>query len=123
MARVGGNAGGGWDGLGGVMVGWGNQGGEDNRNVAGVAALLGGLPERVPGATVNRLCASGLEAVGSVARAIRSGEMDFAIAGGGESMTRAPLGTAQAQAPFPPSAEIFHPTMGLRFLNPLTTAQ
>src|ERR1700744_3727622 len=74
-----------------VYFGATNQAGEDNRNVARMAALLAGLPESVPGSTVNRLCASGLDAVGTAARAIASGEIDFAIAGGVESMTRAPL--------------------------------
>ena len=112
-----------WAALDEVILGCANQAGEDNRNVARMAALLAGLPERVPGATVNRLCASGLEAVGSVARAIRSGEMDFAIAGGVESMTRAPLVMAKAEAPFQRSAEIFDTTMGWRFVNPLMNAQ
>ena len=112
-----------WAALDEVMLGCANQAGEDNRNVARMAALLAELPERVPGATVNRLCASGLEAVGSVARAIRSGEMDFAIAGGVESMTRAPLVMAKAEAPFQRSAEIFDTTMGWRFVNPLMNAQ
>src|SRR6195256_5672481 len=80
-----------WAALDEVILGCANQAGEDNRNVARMAALLAELPERGSGATVNRLCASGLGAGGSVARGIRSGEMDFAIAGGVESMTRAPL--------------------------------
>ncbi|HYK80230.1 MAG TPA: 3-oxoadipyl-CoA thiolase [Micropepsaceae bacterium] len=112
-----------WAALDEVILGCANQAGEDNRNVARMATLLAGLPERVPGATVNRLCASGLEAVGSAARAIRSGEMDFAIAGGVESMTRAPLVMAKAEAPFQRSAEIFDTTMGWRFVNPLMNAQ
>jgi len=112
-----------WAALDEVILGCANQAGEDNRNVARMAALLAELPERVSGATVNRLCASGLEAVGSVARAIRSGEMDFAIAGGVESMTRAPLVMAKAEAPFQRSAEIFDTTMGWRFVNPLMNAQ
>jgi 3-oxoadipyl-CoA thiolase len=112
-----------WAALDEVILGCANQAGEDNRNVARMAALLAGLPERVPGVTVNRLCASGLEAVGSVARAIRSGEMNFAIAGGVESMTRAPLVMAKAETPFQRSAEIFDTTMGWRFVNPLMNAQ
>ena len=112
-----------WGALDEVMLGCANQAGEDNRNVARIAALLAGLPERVPGATVNRLCASGLEAVGAVARAIRAGEMDFAIAGGVESMTRAPFVMAKSEAPFQRSAEIFDTTMGWRFVNPLMNAQ
>src|SRR5260221_14718546 len=93
-----------WGALDEVILGCANQAGEDNRNVARMAVLLAGLPERVPGATVNRLCASGLEAVGTVSRAIRTGEMDFAIAGGVEFMNRAPLVLAQADAPLHTSA-------------------
>src|SRR5580698_11059970 len=73
-----------WDGLDEVMLGCANQAGEDNRNIARMAALLSGLPDRVPGTTINRLCASGLDAIGTAARAIRSGELDFVIAGGVE---------------------------------------
>ena len=80
-----------WSKLDEVYFGCANQAGEDNRNVARRALLLAGLPETVPGATLNRLCASGLEAVGTAARAIRAGEMEFAIAGGVESMSRAPF--------------------------------
>src|SRR5712675_164260 len=112
-----------WGAVDEVVLGCANQAGEDNRNVARMAALLSGLPERVPGATVNRLCASGLEAVGGVARAIRAGEIDFAMAGGVESMTRAPLVMAKAEAPFQRSAEIFDTTIGWRFVNPLMNAQ
>ena len=112
-----------WGALDEVMLGCANQAGEDNRNVARMAALLSELPERVPGVTINRLCASGLEAVGTVARAIRAGEMDFAIAGGVESMTRAPLVMAKAETPFQRSAEMFDTTIGWRFVNPLMTAQ
>jgi 3-oxoadipyl-CoA thiolase len=85
--------------------------------------LLAELPERVPGVTVNRLCASGLEAVGATARAIRTGEMEFAIAGGIESMTRAPLVMGKAEKPFQRSAEVFDTTIGWRFVNPLLKAQ
>src|SRR5882672_7408158 len=112
-----------WGALDEVILGCANQAGEDNRNVARMAALLAELPERVPGATVNRLCASGLEAVGTVTRAIRTGEMDFAIAGGVESMTRAPLVMAKAEAPFQRSVEMFDTTIGWRFVNPLMNAQ
>ena len=112
-----------WRALDEVILGCANQAGEDNRNVARMAALLSELPEQVPGATINRLCASGLEAVGTVARAIRAGEMDFAIAGGVESMTRAPLVMAKAETPFQRSAEIFDTTIGWRFVNPLMVAQ
>jgi 3-oxoadipyl-CoA thiolase len=112
-----------WEALDEVTLGCANQAGEDNRNVARMAVLLAELPERVPGVTVNRLCASGLEAIGVTARAIRTGEMDFAIAGGVESMTRAPLAMAKAEKPFQRSAEIFDTTIGWRFVNPLLKAQ
>ena len=82
-----------------VFFGCANQAGEDNRNVARMALLLAGLPERVPGVTLNRLCASGLDAVGAAARAIRAGEIDLAIAGGVESMTRAPFVMGKARPP------------------------
>jgi 3-oxoadipyl-CoA thiolase len=112
-----------WAALDDVYLGCANQAGEDNRNVARMALLLAGLPPSVPGATVNRLCASGMNAVGDVARAIRSGEMDFAMAGGVESMTRAPLVMGKAEAPFQRSAEIFDSTIGWRFVNPVLKAQ
>ncbi|UFS74598.1 3-oxoadipyl-CoA thiolase [Tardiphaga sp. 37S4] len=102
-----------------VYFGCANQAGEDNRNVARMAALLAGLPDSVPGATLNRLCASGLDAVGAGARAIRAGEIDFAIAGGVESMTRAPFVQGKATEAFSRSAEIFDTTIGWRFINPL----
>lgn len=102
-----------------VVLGCANQAGEDNRNVARMAVLLAGLPESVPGVTVNRLCASGLEAVGMAARAIRCGELNLVLAGGAESMTRAPLVMAKAESAFQRSAEIFDTTMGWRFINPL----
>ena len=106
-----------------VILGCANQAGEDNRNVARMAALLAGLPASVPGTTMNRLCASGLDAVGTAARAIRAGELDVAIAGGVESMTRAPLVMAKAEAAFQRSAEIHDTTIGWRFVNPLMQAQ
>ncbi len=112
-----------WGALDEVILGCANQAGEDNRNIARMAALLAELPDKVPGVTVNRLCASGLEAVGTAARAIRAGEMDFAIAGGVESMTRAPLVMAKADAPFQRSVEMFDTTIGWRFVNPLMNAQ
>jgi 3-oxoadipyl-CoA thiolase len=112
-----------WGGLDEVMLGCANQAGEDNRNVARMAALLSGLPDRVPGTTINRLCASGLDAVGTAARAIRSGELDFVIAGGVESMTRAPLVMGKAETAFQRSADIFDTTIGWRFINPLMKAQ
>ena len=106
-----------------VYLGCANQAGEDNRNVARMALLLAGLPDSVPGITVNRLCASGLNAVGAAARAIRSGEIDFAIAGGVESMTRAPLVMGKATEAFQRTAEVYDTTIGWRFINPLMKAQ
>jgi 3-oxoadipyl-CoA thiolase len=108
-----------WNGIDEVYFGCANQAGEDNRNVARMALLLAGLPETVPGLTLNRLCASGLDAVGAAARAIRAGEIDFAIAGGVESMTRAPFVQGKASEAFSRSAEIFDTTIGWRFVNPL----
>ncbi|HTR12780.1 MAG TPA: 3-oxoadipyl-CoA thiolase [Roseiarcus sp.] len=101
------------------FLGCANQAGEDNRNLARMALLLAGLPETVPGATVNRLCASGMEAVAAAARAIKAGEIDCAIAGGAESMTRAPLVMGKAETAFQRSAEVFDTTIGWRFVNPL----
>ena len=112
-----------WEKLDDVFYGCANQAGEDNRNVARMALLLAGLPGSVPGVTLNRLCASGLEAVGTAARAIRAGEMDFAIAGGVESMTRAPFVQGKAQEAFSRSAEIYDTTIGWRFINPLMKQQ
>src|SRR5436305_7993981 len=89
-----------WSRLDEVYLGCANQAGEDNRNVARMALLLSGLPETVPGTTINRLCASGLDAVGAAGRAIRAGEIDFAIAGGVESMTRAPFVMGKAREAF-----------------------
>jgi 3-oxoadipyl-CoA thiolase len=106
-----------------VFFGCANQAGEDNRNVARMALLLAGLPETVPGITVNRLCASGLNAVGDAARAIKTGDMDFAIAGGVESMTRAPMVMGKASEAFSRSAEIYDTTIGWRFVNPVLKAQ
>jgi 3-oxoadipyl-CoA thiolase len=112
-----------WSRLDEVYLGCANQAGEDNRNVARMALLLAGLPDSVPGITVNRLCASGLNAVGEAARAIRSGEIDLAIAGGVESMTRAPLVMGKAAEAFQRSTEIYDTTIGWRFINPLMKAQ
>jgi 3-oxoadipyl-CoA thiolase len=112
-----------WDALDEVFLGCANQAGEDNRNVARMALLLAGLPDKVPGVTLNRLCASGMNAVGDAARAIRAGEIEFAIAGGVESMTRAPLVMGKAEAPFQRSAEVHDTTIGWRFINPLMKAQ
>jgi 3-oxoadipyl-CoA thiolase len=107
-----------WSALDEVALGCANQAGEDNRNVARMAGLLAGLPEEVPGVTLNRLCASGMDAVGAVARAIRAGDLDLAIAGGVESMTRAPLVMPKANAAFSRRAEIYDTTIGWRFVNP-----
>jgi 3-oxoadipyl-CoA thiolase len=112
-----------WSRLDEVFFGCANQSGEDNRNLARMALLLAGLPDTVPGVTVNRLCASGLNAVGDAARAIRTGEMDFAIAGGAESMTRAPYVMGKATEAFSRSGEIFDTTLGWRFINPLMKKQ
>jgi 3-oxoadipyl-CoA thiolase len=101
-----------------VFMGCANQAGEDNRNVARMAVLLSGLPVHVPGMTTNRLCASGLDAVGAAARAIRAGEIDIAIAGGVESMTRAPFVMGKAERAFQRVAEIHDTTLGWRFVNP-----
>jgi len=112
-----------WEKLDEVFFGCANQAGEDNRNVARMALLLAGLPGSVPGVTLNRLCASGLEAVGTAARAIRAGEMEFAVAGGVESMTRAPFVQGKAEEAFSRSAEIYDTTIGWRFINPLMKKQ
>ena len=112
-----------WSQVDEVFFGCANQAGEDNRNVARMALLLAGIPESVPGQTLNRLCASGLDAVGAAGRAIRAGEIDFAIAGGVESMTRAPFVMGKAPEAFARSAEIYDTTIGWRFINPLMKAQ
>ena len=112
-----------WEKLDEVYLGCANQAGEDNRNVARMALLLAGLPDSVPGVTLNRLCASGMEAVGTAARAIRAGEMEFAIAGGVESMTRAPFVQGKADEAFSRKAEIYDTTIGWRFINPLMKSQ
>jgi 3-oxoadipyl-CoA thiolase len=112
-----------WSALDEVVFGCANQAGEDNRNVARMALLLAGLPDCVPAITVNRLCASGLNAIGDAARAIRCGETEFAIAGGVESMTRAPLVMGKAQEAFPRGAEIHDTTLGWRFVNPVIKKQ
>ncbi len=101
-----------------VLLGCANQAGEDNRNVARMALLLAGLPEQVPGLTLNRLCASGLEAVMTAARAIRAGEYDLAIAGGVESMSRSPFVMLKAEKPFSRSVAMEDTTIGWRFVNP-----
>jgi len=112
-----------WAAVDDVFYGCANQAGEDNRNVARMAALLAGLPDAVPGATINRLCGSGLDAVNLAARAIRSGEIELAIAGGVESMTRAPFVMGKADSAFSRAAKIEDTTIGWRFINPLMKAQ
>jgi len=108
-----------WSAIDDVIYGCANQAGEDNRNVARMSALLAGLPQEVPGSTVNRLCGSGLDAVGSAARAIKSGEARLIIAGGVESMTRAPFVMGKADSAFSRNANIYDTTIGWRFPNPL----
>ncbi|MGA8766190.1 MAG: 3-oxoadipyl-CoA thiolase [Candidatus Acidiferrales bacterium] len=107
-----------WQVLDDVIFGCANQAGEDNRNVARMASLLAGLPPGVPGTTVNRLCGSSMDAVGIAARAIKCGEADLIIAGGVESMSRAPFAMGKAEVPFSRAAEIFDTTIGWRFVNP-----
>jgi len=112
-----------WSKIDDVYYGCANQAGEDNRNVARMALLLAGIPEAVPGITVNRLCSSGLNAVGLAAQAIKAGEVEFALAGGVESMTRAPFVVGKAQEAFSRTNETFDTTIGWRFINPLMKAQ
>jgi 3-oxoadipyl-CoA thiolase len=107
-----------WSAVDEVMLGCANQAGEDNRNVARMALLLAGLPETVPGTTINRLCGSGMDAVGTAARAIAAGEAELVIAGGVESMSRAPFVMGKAAAAFDRSAAIYDTTIGWRFVNP-----
>ena len=120
MAR---NTGVDWARVDDVQFGCANQAGEDNRNVARMASLLAGLPETVPGVTINRLCGSGMEAVGSAARAIKTGEAELAIAGGVESMTRAPFVMAKAETAYSRAAKIEDTTLGWRFVNKLMKAK
>jgi acetyl-CoA C-acetyltransferase len=112
-----------WEQVNDVLLGCANQAGEDNRNVARMAALLAGLPVGVPGATINRLCGSGMDAVGAAARAIRSGEATMMIAGGVESMSRAPFVISKAESAFSRHAEIHDTTLGWRFVNRLLQAE
>ena len=112
-----------WEAVDDVIMGCANQAGEDNRNVARMASLLSGLPQTVPGATVNRLCGSGLDAVGIAARAIKSGDQQLLIAGGVESMSRAPFVMGKASTAFSRNAEIFDTTIGWRFANKLLQKQ
>ena len=108
-----------WSAVDDVIYGCANQAGEDNRNVARMSLLLAGLPQGVPGTTLNRLCGSGMDAVGVAARAIKSGETGLMIAGGVESMTRAPFVMGKAASAFARQADIFDTTIGWRFVNPL----
>lgn len=112
-----------WQRIDDVIFGCANQAGEDNRNVARMSALLAGLPEGVPGSTVNRLCGSGLDAVGTAARAIKAGEAELMIAGGVESMSRAPFVMGKAASAFSRDAQIYDTTIGWRFINPLMQRQ
>jgi 3-oxoadipyl-CoA thiolase len=112
-----------WSKVDEVFFGCANQAGEDNRNVGRMALLLAGLPPQVPGVTLNRLCASGLDAVGTAARAIKTGELDFVVAGGVESMSRAPFVMGKATEAFSRNAEIYDTTIGWRFINPLMKKQ
>jgi hypothetical protein len=112
-----------WAAVDDVIYGCANQAGEDNRNVGRMALLLAGLPDSVPGTTVNRLCGSSMDAVGIAARAIKSGETDLMIAGGVESMSRAPFVMGKAAEPFTRTAKVEDTTIGWRFVNPLMKAQ
>lgn len=107
-----------WEAVDDVILGCANQAGEDNRNVARMALLLAGLDDRVPGATINRLCGSGMEAVGLGARAIKTGEADLVVAGGVESMSRAPKVMAKAESAYDRSVRVFDTSIGWRFVNP-----
>ena len=117
------NAGVDWSALDDVIYGCANQAGEDNRNVGRMALLLAGLPKEVPGVTVNRLCGSSMEAVGNAARAIKSGELAFVLAGGVESMTRSPFVMGKADAAFSRSIKLEDTTIGWRFVNPAMKAK
>jgi len=117
------NAGVDWAALDDIIMGCANQAGEDNRNVARMAALLAGLGEAAPGTTVNRLCGSGMDAVMIAARALKAGEADLIVAGGVESMSRAPFVMGKATEAFSRNAEVFDTTIGWRFVNPLMKAQ
>ncbi|KVT39765.1 3-oxoadipyl-CoA thiolase [Burkholderia multivorans] len=112
-----------WNAVDDVIYGCANQAGEDNRNVARMSALLAGLPTAVPGTTLNRLCGSGMDAIGTAARAIKAGEARLMIAGGVESMTRAPFVMGKAASAFARQADIYDTTIGWRFVNPLMKQQ
>jgi len=123
MALIERNPGVNWERVDDVIFGCANQAGEDNRNVARMSSLLAGLPETVSGTTINRLCGSGMDAVGTAARAIKSGETALAIAGGVESMSRAPFVMGKATAAYSRDAQIYDTTIGWRFVNPLMKRQ
>src|SRR6202035_5053509 len=108
-----------WVAVDDVILGCANQAGEDNRNVGRMALLLAGLPDVVPGTTINRLCGSSLDAIAIAARAIKSGESDLIIAGGVESMSRAPFVLPKAETGFSRNADIYDTTIGWRFVNPM----
>jgi acetyl-CoA C-acetyltransferase len=112
-----------WAALGDVLYGCANQAGEDNRNVARMSALLAGLPTGVPGATINRLCGSGMDAIGSAARAIKAGEAELMIAGGVESMSRAPFVMPKAESAYSRANAVYDTTIGWRFVNKLMKEQ
>src|SRR6266404_4458471 len=112
-----------WNAVDDVVYGCANQAGEDNRNIARMALLLAGLPKEVPGTTVNRLCGSSMDALATAARAIRSGEVEMVIAGGVESMTRAPFVMGKADSAYSRSMKLEDTTMGWRFINPLMKAK
>ncbi|MFZ9990363.1 MAG: beta-ketoacyl synthase N-terminal-like domain-containing protein, partial [Burkholderiaceae bacterium] len=112
-----------WGQVADVLYGCANQAGEDNRNVAHMASLLAGLPLEIPGATINRLCGSGLDAVGTAARAIKAGEAELMIAGGVESMSRAPFVMPKATTAFSRANAVYDTTIGWRFINPLMKSQ
>ena len=106
-----------WEGINDVYLGCANQAGEDNRNIARMASLLAGLPIEVPGVTINRLCGSGMDSIICAARTIKSGEADIILAGGVESMTRAPFVMPKATTAFSRQSEVFDTTIGWRFIN------
>ncbi|MGQ3118078.1 MAG: beta-ketoacyl synthase N-terminal-like domain-containing protein, partial [Hydrogenophaga sp.] len=112
-----------WAAVADILFGCANQAGEDNRNVARMAGLLAGLPLELPGATINRLCGSGLDAVGSAARTIKAGEAGLMIAGGVESMSRAPFVMPKAESAFSRANAVYDTTIGWRFVNKLMKAQ
>ena len=112
-----------WEAVDDVLYGCANQAGEDNRNVARMSSLLAGLPTGIAGATLNRLCGSGMEAITQCARAVKAGEADLMIAGGVESMSRAPFVMPKASSAFSRNAEIYDTTIGWRFINPVLKQQ